>query len=436
MRLLFTFAACIATLVAQPAAHAQSEPGPANATLTLADNILDIRLLIMEPRKRFAYLEREFRRTPQDLPVKARYAECLIIGESDNGPKGREVEGVALAREAMDAKDSTALRAMGMAAALGRGAPQNIQDAISLVRRADEAGNTKATAMLGLLLFDEKTFDENTSESEDYCRKAARCGYPEALFKLGMLYEKDSTGFPISISKAAALLNEAAQYGSRQAYDHLKERSKEKVPRPELQRAYDLATLWYAALGSNMLQTPGVSASAKELEALYPQDPESLYVLGLAYRSGEYGLRDMKKAWGFLDKATTLGSNDARCERAAMLAEGQGVKKTPAAAIAEWRLLEKQNHPGALSYLGYYSYWGSLDDEGIPKDAAKCYDYSKRAADQGHYFGQLNVSQCYAFGVGTEKNYAQAVGYCRASAYRGSKRARRELPKLISAAFD
>jgi TPR repeat protein len=403
---------------------------------SLADNILSIRLGLMPEAKRFAYVEREYKRAPQDLALKANYAELLIMGKDWGGPKDREAEGVALAREAMKAESTTGYRALGNALIFGRGIKQNFNEALPILQQASREGNTQASVSLGYLLLNEASLGLKVSLSEECFRKVAKRGFPEHLYKLATIYEKNSAGQTISIAKAAALMNEAAQYGSVEAVKQLKQLSKEKDTAPEMRRAYCLTTLWYGSLGSTSLQTAKVVAAAKEMEAVYPNDPEALVALGRAYRNGEHDLRDMKKAFELFTKAIALGSNDARDERASMLAEGLGVKKDTAAALAEWRALELLDHPGALARLGYYSYWGSLQEAGIPKNASVAYAYSVRAADAGNFFGQFNTAQCYASGIGTELNYAMAVAYSQAAAKRGSKQAQKELPKLITAAFD
>lgn len=403
---------------------------------SMADNILGIRLGLMSEAKQFSYLERAYKRSPQDLVIKAHYAEFLIMGKHWGAPEGRATEGVALAREAMNAENTTGFRAMGLALGAGLGVPLNPNEALPLLQHASREGNIKATISLGYLFLNEASLGLKVSPSEECFRKASKRGFPEGLYQLATIYEKNRAGQTISIAKAAALMNEAAQYGSIDAFKRLRQLSKEKDTAPEMRRAYCLTTLWYAALGSPMLQSSRVGVAAKELEALYPNDPEALVALGRAYRSGEHDLRDMKKALELFSKAIALGSLDARDERATMLAEGLGVKKDPAAALAEWRALELLEHPGALANLGYYSYWGSLEEAGIPKNASLTYAYSLRAAEAGDLFGQHNTALCYASGIGTERNYALAVAYSQMSAKRGTKQDQKELPKLITAAFD
>ncbi len=47
----------------------------------------------------------------------------------------------------------------------------------------------------------------------------------------------------------------------------------------------------------------------------------------------------------------------------------------------------------------------------MEKDYAEAVRYCKLAADQGHASAQYNLGVCYANGEGVEKDYAEAVRY-------------------------
>ncbi len=427
---LVSFIASVGSLAAQP------KPLSLPTNGVLADQAWDIRLGMLPVEKRFAVITRAYQKSPSDPSIKAHYAEYLVGGKNWGGPEGRAAEGVALATEAADAGNICASRVIGLAQVFGLGTPTKTRQGSYLLEAAAQDGDVKAMIMVGQAGLHETELDQTVSLAEAWFRQAAKRGYPEPLYKLGLTYEKNRDGKVISIPKAAGLLYEAARYGYYPAYTRMKQVLKQQDAAPEMRRAACLTLLWYGALGENSLQTSRVGSAALELETHYPEDAEALAALGHMYCSGEFDMRDMKKAFAFFTKAAALGSDDARCERANMQAEGMGVPADPVAALAVWRELEKKLHPGALASLGYYSYWGSLKGAGLPKDENKAYGYSRMAAAAGDLFGQHNATLCFSHGIGTEKNYLLTIAYCQAAALRGSKPAQKELPKLVSAAFD
>ena len=60
------------------------------------------------------------------------------------------------------------------------------------------------------------------------------------------------------------------------------------------------------------------------------------------------------------------------------------------------------------------SYYNGTDN--IPQDYLKAYEQFLVAAEAGHAESQFYLSQCYAYGEGTEKNLEQAVVWCERSA--------------------
>lgn len=434
------FIACLVSLASFIAATgslaAQSDPVSLPTNAALIDCAWDYRLASVPMEKRFALIERAYEKNPSDNAIKSSYAEYLVMGKSWGGPDGRAPEGLALAQKAADDGNTIAVRVLALAKAHGIGSDKNLRLAAALFDQSARDGNINSMVILGNVYLDERNLGEKISMSETWFRVAAKRGRPEHLYKLALIYEKNRQGNVISLPKAAALMYEAAHYGSVEAFKHMKQVLKDKDAAPEMRRAACLTMLWYGALGHTSLQTSRVKDAARELETLYPNDLEALVSLGRMYRSDEFGMRDMKKAFGFFDKAAALGSDDGLCERAVMQAEGAGVPADPVAAVAAWRELEKKGHPGALASLGYYSYWGSLKHDGLPKDEKLAYGYSRMAAAAGDLFGQFNATSCFTHGIGTEKNYLLAITYSHAAAQRGNKAAQKELPKLISAAFD
>ncbi|MBW8780800.1 MAG: sel1 repeat family protein [Verrucomicrobia bacterium] len=402
------------------------------------DDVFDIKhdLILIRKGKAaaFAFVEKEFAHDPRPH-IKARYGEDLMNGKYAGAPDGRADEGRTLLNEAHDAGSLFASRAIGWILLDPRTSEFNADIGINYMTAAADAGYADAMVYLGKTYQFGRGLPVDSDAAETWFLRAARLGNPWPLFTLGENFEKGTRPQPLNLEKAAEIYYQAAIYGSAEAAGRLKELAGRTDAIPAIKRSHQLVVLWYASLGASY-QTPIVKMAANELEAAYPEDPVVLGALGRMYASGFCGFRDFPKAFALLSKAAGLGSDDARAERATLLAEGMGTKKDPAKAAAEWHALETKGNAEALAALGYYHYWGALKDAGLTQDAALTYQDSKRAADSGNYFGQRNTGACYEFGIGVEMNYALAAHYYMAGAQRGDKRSRDKLPKVLAHALD
>ncbi|MEY2877858.1 MAG: hypothetical protein RLZZ15_238, partial [Verrucomicrobiota bacterium] len=198
-------------------------------------------------------------------------------------------------------------------------------------------------------------------------------------------------------------------------------------------RARRMVRLWYVACGA--LEGDKEVREAMEGCAADPNadvDMSAMVAMGRVWQSRSNGFYDLAKAKDLFDRAAKLGSLEGRSWRARMLAEGRGVKKDVAAALAELRQLESEGDPTTLALLGYYHYWGARGSGPLPEDPRKAFEYSKRAADLGDPWGQYDTALAYMDGIGTEKNYALAASYCRAAAWRGWREAETLLPRVLA----
>lgn len=395
-----------------------------------------LRLWDLAEEKRFEIVRRAYEKKPDDLATKAQFAKLLILGPKAGGPPDRAAEGVALAEACTQQGSNAGQFALACAKRAGLGTPKDLALGNHLLRSSAEAGYLEAILDLGTSILSAEPAVSNADEAEEWLRIAARRGAPHALYRYATSLEKPRTGQVVPHEKVATLLYDAAKYGSGKAEERLKAVRKDPSAPPVLRRAAGLFILWQGALGYDGIFPAQLKITARELEATYPDDPEMLLALGRLYKSGENQMRDFKKAYSLLSKAAALGEDDALAERAKMQAEGLGVPADPAAALVAWRELEKRNNARALGILGYYSYWGSLKADGLKKDPHAAYAYSRLAAAGGDFFAQSNITFCFAHGIGTAKNYKLAVLYSHAAAYRGNRKAKQELPQLLTAAFD
>jgi hypothetical protein len=419
-----------------------AEPEPAAAANGVKqrqiDDVFDIKhdLILAKKGKAaaFAFVEKEFAHDPRPH-VKARYGEDLMNGKNAGAPDGRADEGRNLLNEAHDAGSLFASRAIGWILLDPRTPEFNSDIGINYMTAAADAGYIDAMVYLGKTYQFGRGLPVDSDAAETWFLRAARFGNPWPLFTLGENFEKGTRPQPLNLKKAADIYYQAAIYGSNDAVQRLKILASQSNVTPAIKRSHQLTVLWYASLGMSY-QTPVVKIAANELEAAYPEDPVVLAALGRMYVSGFCGFRNFPKAFALLSKAADLGSDDARADRAMLLAEGMGVKKDAAKAVAEWHALEAKSNATALADLGYFHYWGSLEEAGLTKDASLAYAYEKRAADAGDYFGQRNTGACYEFGIGVETNYALSAHYYMAGAQRGDRRSHDKLPKVLAHALD
>jgi len=429
--------AAILALVTPPlVTPSAAEPAPAPAPAPLigglspVDAAFDIRLDLLlnekSPAAAFAFVSKEFARDPRPH-VQARYAEFLIEGHDWGAPDGMAEQGIALAREARGKGSLHALRIIGWDLVTGRHSARNPALGVVFLRQAATAGNANAMISLGDVYLRGIGVPVDLTSAEAWFLRAAWQGKPHSLFRLAEAYEHLT---PPNPAKAAMLCYEAASRGSGSAWKHLEERVAQNDPAAT--RVSQLYLLSRAVLGADYT-TKKVRTALAGLETNYPQDPLALLAVGRLYASGRYVTIDLKKARACFERAAALGSDDAQADLAQLYAEGRGVPKDPDRAVATWRELAAKDNACALAWLGYYSYWGSLGADHLPKDAAQAFAYCVRAADLGDVHGQCNAGACHEFGIGTPVDYALAAHYYRSAAWRGERRSNEQLPKLLRA---
>jgi len=131
-------------------------------------------------------------------------------------------------------------------------------------------------------------------------------------------------------------------------------------------------------------KTPGAS----------PSDAQSQYCLGLGYATGHLGQKDLVMATKWFESAAA------------------------------------QNHPGALTVLGYHYEKGY----GVAADSTKAVSLYKRAADLGSADGMFNLARAYENGVGVPANKNESVRYYQLAAQGGNELAKRALSTMSASA--
>jgi TPR repeat protein len=125
-----------------------------------------------------------------------------------------------------------------------------------------------------------------------------------------------------------------------------------------------------------------------------PTDARSQYCLGLGYATGRLGQKDL------------------------------------VAATKWFELAAAQNHPGALTVLGYHYEKGY----GVVADPVKAASLYKRAADQGSADGMFNLARAYENGIGLTADKNESIKYYQLAARAGNELAKRALSTLSASA--
>lgn len=379
------------------------------------------------PAAAYKFTEEEAAKNPSPH-IKARLGEYLLAGKTWGAPEGRGEEGSRLVDEALAAGSMHAMNVVGWELLAGRSRPQDVVRGLGYLQQGATEDYVPAMMALGDIYRRGFAVPKNRFAAEVWLVRAARLGQPHFLFRLAASHENGEMTAQPDVAYACRLYYEAAINGSAAARDRIHQLA--EAGNSDAVRAKHLMLLCYVARGADPV-TSRVRTAVTELESKYPDDPEVLTAIGRAYWSEELGNPDFKKAFAYFSRAADKGSDVARAFRARLLIEGYGTKRDIAAGMAEWAQLEARNVPEAVAQLGYFHYWGPVAAAGIKKDAQKAFALSKRAADWGDYYGQLNTAACYEFGIGVPTDYALAAYYYRAADGKGSVRARAKVRRLL-----
>ncbi len=86
-----------------------------------------------------------------------------------------------------------------------------------------------------------------------------------------------------------------------------------------------------------------------------------------------------------------------------------------AAALREWQPLADQNHPRALTDLGFMY----ANGHGVPRDEAKAVELYRRAAELGLPLAQFNLGYTYLHGQGVARDPAEGLRWYERAAKQG-----------------
>ena len=155
----------------------------------------------------------------------------------------------------------------------------------------------------------------------------------------------------------------------------------------------------------------GLEVDEKKAVELYDkaaalEEPNSLYLIGLAYLSGLYGkTRDTGKGVSLIKKADKKGNQDATIKLGEIYHKGfASVLPDLSLALKYFKKIHKEN-PKAGYYLGLMT----MNGGGVGKNVKKGFNLVYKSAMDGYGPAQIETGRIYLEGRGMEKNHEAAV---------------------------
>lgn len=416
----------------------RSSAAEATAAILEAEETYELRIeRVLQTKGKQAlvqFLAQELKERPRPY-VKAWYANYLLYG-AEFGLK--EVvdppRGFALAKESADEGSLFGQDLVGRALGDGRGTVRDVPEALRYLRVAAERGRGSAMAELGKYYFFGAGVPVDRIAAEHWMRDAVhRRAYAGMLYLAGWWENPQYVGSPDS-AKANSLLYEAAYFGSAQGRNKLRERAKKGDA--DAQRYIDLLFVMDALEGSNPLTTQLQIRVANLRKAAAPDDARVQLAIARVMLVRTWPLYDSRTAKATLARLSAAGNDEARNVQGWVMWAGIDEKANPGAAVALWRELAQKDQPDALARMGWLHWWGNAEAFGVSKDPALTFEFSRRAADLGQPFAQLNTAECYAHGIGVPVNYALAGKYYGIAEDRGYIKARRLKERVLALVKD
>lgn len=126
--------------------------------------------------------------------------------------------------------------------------------------------------------------------------------------------------------------------------------------------------------------------------------------IAIYYESGLAGEEDPKKAFEFYNKASELGSSDAKVNIAMCYRDGIGVSKNESKAFKYFESAAKLENSSGYYWLGHCY----LEGSGTVKNPEKAFESFKFAAKLGENYAYYWLGLCYENGFGCVENPEKA----------------------------
>jgi uncharacterized protein len=258
------------------------------------------------------------------------------------------------------------------------------------------AGNPDAEAWLGAVLLDRGL----NREGLQALQHAANSGSAEGAHRLALVFSRGQAGTARDDARAFELFQKAAALGNKRAQ-------------------INVGILYFRGQG-----TPRdlVQARAWLEKAVAANDPYALYALGRAMDDTQgAAVVDPVRAADLYRRAAELGHPLAAMRYGLALAEGNGVKKDPTAALKWLSYAQANGVPEAGLALGdlYARTPPSRDKAANEKMLQAAVSWYEAAANAGVASAQFKLANAYVAGIGVARDPMQAQRWYLRAAQQG-----------------
>jgi len=302
---------------------------------------------------------------------------------------------------------------LGVMYDLGKGVPQDDEEAVKWYRLAAEQGYAAAQNNIGFMYDEGEGVPMDDTEAVMWYRLAAEQGHSNAQYNLGVMYE-NGEGVPQFHAEAVKWYRAAAKQGDQDAKDAI-----------------------------SQLVNKGVIRSDERPAQVPSSSGPSYFAVGLAaYDRGDY--QAAMKEWR---PHAEQGGVAAQYYLGEMYQYGRGVPQQNSEAAKWYRLAAKQGYSRAQRALKLLPGNGSIAD--TPSSSGPSYfavglaaydrgDYQaamkewRPHAEQGGVAAQYYLGEMYQYGRGVPQQNSEAAKWYRLAAKQGYSRAQRALEHLPS----
>jgi TPR repeat protein len=212
--------------------------------------------------------------------------------------------------------DAPAQCNLGVMYDLGRGVPQDYNEAFKWFTKAAKQGNVDAQFKLGGMYYEGRGVPQDSKEAIKWFTKSAEQGDTAAQFSLGLMYNTGA-GVPRDYNEAVKWFTKSAEHGEAAAQ-------------------YSLGLMYDTGAGVPRDYNEAVKWYTKAAEQGFDKAQNNL---GLMYEYGEGVLQDYIEAYKWYNLAAAQGDENAAKEREIL------IKKMTPSQIAEGQRLSKEFKP-------------------------------------------------------------------------------------------
>ena len=304
------------------------------------------------------------------------------------------------------------------------------EDAFLWCKKAAELGDVSNQFDLGLYYNLGKGCPQDIDEAIHWFSKAAEEGVNEALINLGVIFWKENS--VKDIAKAIAMFHRATVDPEIDvhimAYRHLgciyleeeKQRNISEAIRclTIAANAGDTTSMHLLAelyVNGKYIETDYASALNWIRKAAKHGDFDAFYNLGNFYLYGAGTERDPEMALEWFKKAADHGSADSMFKIGLIFDNEKKYQDNPTASLEWYTRAANEGQPEAMLALGEHY----LHAIGVPRDVRKAFEYFRKSAETGSPDGLYLLSRCYQDGWGVPVDKVKALEMCTAAAQQG-----------------